>query len=252
MKIISWNLWDSNRNLDQSLKLAFNEKPDIICFQEFRKESKNLLKQYRKFDFFFAEDFSFPKRGVIIKCDLVIGIKKEYKASFKKIKMPKKTKKNLLMKLTHWDEAVEFCYVDFEKNKTKFRLFNIHLSCAANPERRNKEIKSVLRYKSKTRKNILCGDLNTFARIHYNFLVGWIFGFRFRDTLCNEQKKFLEIFKREKLVNIFCNKITYPLFGLQLDHIIIPDTFEYSNTKTHKESILYSDHLMVSAVIKSK
>lgn len=252
MKIVNWNLWDNNNNIKKSLNHVFSNQPNIVCLQEFDEKFKYHLQDYPDYDFFFSNDFEISrnKKKTTDKYKLVIGTKKQIRCTKNKIIFRKRKKPNIIKKLTGWKECLEFQYIDFKFNKKKIRLFNIHLSCAASHYDRIKEFRKILKEFKKDRINIICGDFNIFGKPSYNFLIGWLFGFSLKEQFINERKEFEDLFSRYGFKNIFKSFVTYPLFLLQPDHILIPNEIKVKNHSRNKKSIIYSDHQMISANIK--
>lgn len=250
MKIISWNIWDKNKNLEESLALVFSKKPDIVCLQEFRKDQVSLLEKYPDYDYFLAEDISpLIKHKLYLECYLVVMAKKEYKLSEAKISYPQQKKNSLLYKILQVDEGREFIQLDIDFKNNKYRLFNVHFSSATNPAARINQLNAILNRFSDDRVNIICGDFNAFGKFLINLAIGWLYGFGLKDLFLNESKIIKKIIAGKKLKDIFADRITYLLLKQKLDYMIIPQELPAEKTELCENSLQYSDHYMLAAEI---
>jgi len=244
MKIINWNLYYENKNLEKSLSLILSKNPDIICLQEFNYKKFSLLKKYKRYRFFHAKSFSILKKSFEEPGYLVVGLKKPIDGKIKVTSTPKLYVNNWVKWFMGWNEGLGSLIMNIKIENKEIRLFNLHLSCAATPSQRLTEMKFFMKYLRPDGNNIVCGDFNVSGK-HYHKLFGWLFGFKLKDYFSNERKSFNHLFKKYELKNIFKNKITYPFLNLQLDHILIPKKWGVLKKIVIKKSISYSDHFML-------
>ena len=148
--------------------------------------------------------------------------------------------KSFLAKRHQIQSVRQFHYVDLVCQKTKFRIFNIHLEVAVGPKKRLAQFDNLV--KNFGVNNLICGDFNIFPHPIGSFFVGWAASFTLSDYATNERKKFEEKFQKLSLNNIFVKKITYPKYKLQLDHILVPKNFTILEKKLEKK-LSNSDHL---------
>ena len=148
--------------------------------------------------------------------------------------------KSFLAKRHQIQSVRQFHYVDLVCQKTKFRIFNIHLEVAVGPKKRLAQFDNLV--KNFGVNNLICGDFNIFPHPIGSFFVGWAASFTLSDYATNERKKFEEKFQKLSLNNIFVKKITYPKYKLQLDHILVPQNFTILEKKLEKK-LSNSDHL---------
>ncbi|MFH1359253.1 MAG: endonuclease/exonuclease/phosphatase family protein [archaeon] len=245
MKIINWNVFSGNKKIEDSLKLVFKRAPDIICLQEFPVKSKKILNSYPDYDFVYCKDYStltdFIRRTTAL---MVVGIKKKIKFKSKIIRFPHYKGYNLIRRYWKWDECREGLVIDFNYKGKKVRLFNVHFSFAASPDRRVFEFEKISSFFNK-KNNIVCGDFNIISKRRYKYFFGWIFTYRFKDYFKNEKEIFSNLFKENNLKNIFKGNYTHRSVGMQLDYVLIPNSWNSGDLVVDKESSLYSDHLLM-------
>ena len=245
MKIITWNIYDQNKNISKSLQYIFSFTPDIICLQEFPNKNKNeLILNYGEYNFFFAKDCSLvrPKHEDDELSLLVIGVKKTFNCKVKNVPLEIKNN-NHYTKKYGTRESVEGMVASIKHKKKSFNILNLHLNLFCGYNIRIKQFNTILK-QSKLKHKIICGDLNNFSHYGLNWIFGYLFGFMKGEYLVNEKKIFQEIFKESDLKNPFYKKITHTTLR-QLDHIL------YNGFKMKKKSLLYrslkySDHVALS------
>ena len=135
-----------------------------------------------------------------------------------------------------------------EYNGKKHRIFNIHLEVAAGPKLRFQQLKLTLQHFNPDMENIICGDLNIYASVWVNLILGWIMGYRPNEFFTNERKLFEKEFKKAGLKNVFRGKATYPKYRLQLDHILLTESVNLRHSEVML-SVNGSDHRAIQAVI---
>ncbi len=252
MKIITWNLWKGNNRIKKSLSFIFDKNPDIVCLQEFKERDLKYLNKYKDYVVLSAVDFLvFDKLFKKNKHLIVTAVKKEMYRSSEIIKFPEKNKrKNIIKVWTKWEECKEGLIVDITYKNKKIRILNLHLSCAANPSERLSEMQYALKTLKINSTNIICGDLNVFGIKYYNPLVGWLFGYKFKDYFYDERNSFENLFYKYKLSNLYYEFSTIPFLPLQPDHILVPHEWKIKKIQVLKKSYLFSDHYMLFTEVK--
>ena len=249
MKILNWNIWIDNPSQIVNLKTLIDKyNPEIICIQEANEKTLEFCKLLTEYHFAFCIDFARPihriKPSLFNKpspISYLITLSK-YPILETQIDLLHTQKPNtFLAKRKGINNPREFQYIDIVKNNKPYRIFNLHLEMAAGSKRRISEFQRALKYYDPTKNNIICGDLNIFARPTLNLLTGWGLGLSIREYFVNERRAFQKIFDQYEFSNIFRRRVTYPKFRLQLDHILIPKKFKIIGKEIPK-NLFDSDH----------
>ncbi|GAB4149599.1 MAG: hypothetical protein OHK0017_13860 [Patescibacteria group bacterium] len=238
MKIISWNLKYDNLNQKSDLQELLDEyNPDVLCLQEVSAETIRYLKSLQDRKIYFCLDL---KTGNQLHREVFLAIVTSKDIEVKhhrKFPIHHLTRKSLFDRLRRLRESIEYHFVDINFGGLDYRVFNVHLEVGAGPKIRVEQFKEILRYFGGQKLNIVCGDFNIYARWYLNLFLGWAYGFRLQEYLVNERRTFEKIFSGEQLTNVFRNKVTYPAFRLQLDHILVPQ-----NLKLKDQMVIRQKH----------
>ncbi len=240
MRIITWNILNKNEKIKSSLGFIFKYKPDIICLQEFPEKSLPLLNQ-KEYHFVNASDCNtivFNKKNQTNSL-LVVGIKRKIKYNTEKISL-KMPANNIIKRVTNLKESIEGLKVTIPHKGEDIVLFNCHLSFAARPSIRKKQLKKIL--KSGEGNRIICGDFNDFGNHLFSWFIGFLFNYRSKDYKVDEKRNFENIFRRHNLKNLFHGKVTHPILRQQLDHILVSKKIKVEKNQVIKNGIKYSDH----------
>ncbi len=234
LSLISWNVCSNNKNQVNYLKKLINKfNPDIICLQEVDISVLKFLENETEFFFIKAIDYLTYKKQESAEHYLVLVSKYPILNSSlpNKFSVEHLTRGSLWENLNKWVESVEFQFADLSVKDKRYKIFNVHLEVASGPNIRLNQLKEAIIRFDKNSNNIICGDLNIYGKWYINLFVGWLLGFNWNEYLINERIKFEELFKKNNLINIFKNKVTFPLFKLQLDHILLPKQQKIINKK---------------------
>ena len=172
---------------------------------------------------------------------LVVGVRKGIKYTAKKFPL-RVAARNIIKKLVHLKESLEGQKVVLHYKNNKIKLVNCHLSFAADPSVRRKQLIKILRKEGKVGKRIICGDFNDFGTPSLNWFVGFLFNFKSKDYKIDEEESFKRFYNKYKLNNLFSGKATHRSTKNQLDHILVSKGVGFKNNKTLKGGIKYSDH----------
>jgi endonuclease/exonuclease/phosphatase family metal-dependent hydrolase len=248
MRIITWNIFNKNEKIKSSLNFIFKYNPDIVCLQEFPEESLDLLNQ-KEYHFVNAKDcttITLNKKNQTNSL-LIIGIKRKIKHSTEifSLKMPAN---NIIKKITNLKESLEGLKITFTYKNNKISLFNCHLSFAARPFIRRKELRKIL--KNGNGRRIICGDFNDFGNPFLNLFLGPFLNYRLKDYKINEIKYFERIFKKYKFNNWFFGEITHPISRQQLDYLLLSKELKIKNKEVLSEGSKFSDHLPLLVDLK--
>jgi len=135
----------------------------------------------------------------------------------------------------------EFVTATIEVDGSQYEISNIHLRCVAPPWVRIKQFEEVLSHIDMSKKNIICGDLNTFSWPLLNLLLWKRYRYSWRELLTNGRKLFDTIFSTHNLINPHRGISTFKLFPVQYDYILVDE--EITANKAYKiKELSGSDH----------
>lgn len=238
LKVFSWNMYCNNKKFDSALKFLYEHDADVMCLQEVPVEIVRTIKKYP--GLYVAEAKAHNRgREKMRTRNIIISkhpMKEKAESSLQEDEHP-----SIKSRITGLCGPLEFQYVDIKPDDKKIRIFNSHLECNTSPRIRVEQFKQVLRLSRKNSVNIYCGDLNTYGEWYLNLFVGYISNYTLKDITHSERKLFNELFSEYKLNNIFHGEVTYPLFLLQLDHILVPNNIPVISKTVHKKRY-GSDH----------
>jgi len=253
MRIISWNVFVSNKKIKKGIHYILSLSPDVICLQEVPQRMMSYLRTrsgYSLSTCFDSKHHRTSKRHVYV-CTLTrqkpISVTKHtYDNGFSNSFLTK-----AYTSLLHIEEKHMVLVVTLTVRRKKIQIANTRLSCAIGTHDRLQEFTTLIqKTKRSTIPTIYCGDLNVADSKIFNRLTGWIRGFDHFDYLLDEREAFEKLYEKEGLTNIFRGTSTSitnrPL--LQFDHILVPNfcTVE-GNGLTRKR--YGSDHKMLIADI---
>ena len=229
MKILSWNICSGNKNQYEKLgQLLKKYDPDIVCLQEVNLDCSSNILEFSKYYSIQAIDYYSLKKKEKAEHRLVLLSKLPIlnKNSENKFSISDLTKISLWEKINKWQESFEFQYAQVLYKGKNIKIFNVHFEVGAGPYIRIKQFLKTTEKFNNSGDNFICGDFNIYGKWYKNILIGWAMGFSFKEMFIDERRRFQKLFKVHNLKNPFYRKITYPLFALQLDHILVPQSWE--------------------------
>lgn len=232
LKVFSWNMYCNNKHFDDALDFLYEHDADVLCLQEVPVEIVKTMK--KKSDLHIAEAKAHNRGRDHIKTRNVI-LSKHPMTERAESCLQEDEKPSIKSRISGLCGPLEFQYVDIKPDDKKIRIFNSHLECNTSPRIRIEQFKQVLRLSRKNSVNIYCGDLNTYGEWYLNLFVGYISNYTLKDITRSEKKLFENLFREHKLNNVFHGEVTYPLFLLQLDHILVPNNIPVISKTVHKK-----------------
>lgn len=258
VRILSWNVLISNKRLEEALNFLKASNADIICLQEVSNEFLGMLRSLTEYSLISGIDTIFvtnswrPRAGET-RVNLVILSKfpLDGYASFKYEELPLQKKVrteifHLALYMTGvWiggrnrDRSV--LSADIRVDNRKVRVFSVHLSLHT-PQIRETEFGVVRQNLLSDGINIVAGDLNI-LEAPWIKVWNWLQGGRIQDSLpwVSEREKMERKFKESGLSNHLIGKVTCPISGSQLDHILVPEDLSVSGVSVFKNRY-GSDH----------
>ena len=245
MKIVSWNVWVLNANGVGNLKRLLEEEPaDVYCLQEVTAEMLEYIHDVdlHGMDYIYCFDYRKFKDGYYQNYFLVLLSKHRiHNTKINRIHVNHLTRGSLWDWIMRWDESIEFQYADLQIEGQWYRIFNCHLEVSAGPELRLRQFEQCVEKFKPDSCNIVCGDFNIYARPKWNWLVWWMMGFKLREIKINEREVFEKRFEQLELKNVFLGENTFHERSLQLDHILVPESFSVQKSKVIQDGY-GSDH----------
>lgn len=249
MKILTWNLYSHNPDQIKAI-LPYLNLYDILCLQEVAYSTIEFLESFYDLNIVRALDYrKKEKDGKYGHFYLVIATR--FSISDSHI-IQHKTKGNQFeaSKKRGWFDNMQTHYADIETEQFgKIRIFNIHLECATNHKSRLSQLEELVPFLDDPDTNsIIVGDFNNFIRPILNPIIGKKLDLGLKDYFVNEGKMIRSWFKKRGFVPSMRRVITYPKFGLDLDHIFLDKSFHSFKGKKIKK-LAGSDHYPLEAQI---
>lgn len=252
MRIITWNLWVSNRHAKKAIDHALSFDPDVICFQELSEPMLTYVKQKKYVPTFThdAVNYRNSKKTLYI-CTLtkhkpvrsrVVEYSQVHSTSF--------LSRVIYEKIIRSKEKHEAPIVEIAAGNSHVQIANARLSCAVGTRQRLSEFTGILSQLKPNIPAVIAGDFNIVDNQLFNLLTGWIRGFRLSEYFLNERREFETIVHANGYTNIFRKQSTsitnHPL--LQFDHILVPNSAHVTYHHIEKKRF-GSDHRMLIADI---
>jgi endonuclease/exonuclease/phosphatase family metal-dependent hydrolase len=243
MKTLSWNILKNNKDQISSFnKIVEKENPDILCLQEVNTALLKYLQSINKWIVYTAKDF-LDNRGETYY--LVTLLKHNFNIVHFQIKSTLPVSNAVITNYYKIKPFREILIVEFINKNQNYYILNYHLEIACGPGKRIHDFNNGISGLNKNNNIIACGDFNIFSNFFTAILVGWCFGYKFKDYYINERKLFEKKFRELNLTNIFKNKITFPLLRLQLDHILVSSN-TIIDSKYVSRKLYNSDHYYIT------
>ena len=217
MRVVSWNLYNRNRDVRAILGYLRAADADVLALQEVSARHLDALAGLDGYGCHVAEDFS--ERGELSHLALLSRLPvTAYEAV--PINRARCVSPSLVGRARGWVECLEAQQARIEVAGRAVRLVNLHLSAAASPAHRRRELESALAAVGVDQRLVVCGDFNSFARPWIGLLAGWAYGFGPSELCANEDRALTAFAARHGLVRALGRAVTYPRFGLPLDHVL--------------------------------
>ncbi len=242
MKLLNWNMFYQNSEMEDALDFVYSQDADIISLQEVPLEAVKLMNSNSDYHSRFAID------SINREPNYLAILSKEEPIKEKSFPLKIRKEKSLLARLLGWNESVHGLYLDVPHEEDQFRVLNIHLENYAGPLRRKSQLERALKFVAGGVKNkIVCGDFNSFGRTLYNLAVGIPFGYKLKEFFINEKNLLKKTLNKHNLQDPFEDTVTYPSIQLCLDKILTPKSM---NVKKEVIKELYeSDHYPITLEI---
>ncbi len=251
MKIYSWNMLFSNKELDRALAFIRDGEWDIFCLQEVPEEFLSRLRTLPVGIAVASESdrMLHSKRDTIysvllsrypIQATTIIPL------PFHDPHLPLRVKifTRFMFMAGVWTEGLGnrngIC-IDIQTTSGIIRILNLHLILLT-PAIRLKEFEMAMLYRDYTIPTIICGDFNTIESWRMAPL-NWLLGGKIFDTLfyTRERAHLEKLFAKHSLTNPLRGQSTHVFADSQLDHILVSKHFSLQ-TASVLPNRLGSDH----------
>lgn len=247
MRIITWNIYWANKKIRQLLEYALSHQPDIICLQEVPSHILPYLQSHSDYHLYSTVNFQNPNRD---KNSYICTLTRLPHAKAKEITYHDTYEPSLLNRIFYQTvhrhrELPNAILLHVFRNQKKYCIVNARLPCAVGIHTRLELFRMLLK-KTHNTSPIVCGDLNIIDGRIFNWISGWIRGFKRHDYRIHERKAFEMVVAKHKLVNIFygMNTTIYRPARIQLDHILVPQHIRVLHKELSKRTF-GSDHKML-------
>lgn len=224
MKILTWNVYRKNKNIEGIMGFIVSSEADVVCLQEFPSHFVDRLHALEGYHHVIEEETFALKDSPNTTVRMMTVLLSKYPIVHHgtvphKDSYVSDAERKRPMKYSYFHS--DSLYIDINAEGKKFRVFNAHLRCVAGPHHRLSQFKELLAELSEERENIVCGDFNTFGWSALNFVLWKPFGYRRNELFINERRSFDTVFEEYGFQNPFKGRITFLSVPAQLDYILV-------------------------------
>ena len=242
LRVVSWNVYKDNKTINELINFLPKINADIYALQEVPKDKiENILEKF-KYVVFSHEGWTYKKSGKVVEiCNVIASVHPIQDVETFDISL------SSLFSAKRYAQFTSECLVaTIEHGGEEYEIMNTHLRCVAPPWVRVQQFEEVLKRADMSKKNIICGDLNTFSWPLLNLLIGKRYGYGLKELFTNGRKIFEQIFIKHDLINPHHGVSTFKLFPVQYDYVLVDRDTKVFHTEKIKD--LYgSDHYALFA-----
>lgn len=218
LKVLCWNVLLGNEDVAGIAAVIEAEAPDICLFQELSERHLDMLRRIPDCHVSFAQDFL--ERGEA-SC---LGIVSRQPFSDERIvdhNAGREVSESIAGRHFGWVENLQSQSVEIVFGDASIRVVNAHLPAAVGPSVRARALNDLRSHFDGDAHVILGGDMNSWSAPLLNLTIGWLLGCGPRD-LFRRDREILQSFAAENgLDTVFGDVVTFPRFGLHLDHVFV-------------------------------
>jgi endonuclease/exonuclease/phosphatase family metal-dependent hydrolase len=248
MKLYSWNMFHRNAKLDRAFEFIKALDFDVLCLQEVPEKFLSRLASL-PYSIVHGIDVDIVGAGTLERLYNVILSKHNIVSSqdfeLPGLAWPLRTRLFVLfMYPAGWRKIENHrgLWADIQLPKIgRARIFCLHLSLSY-PKQILQEFEAAVRVTDTSIPSIFTGDFNIIESVRVA-AGNWVFGgqvqdvFKFRFHRSDAERRFTEL----KLQNPLRGKFTHSFAKSQLDHILVPNSFNVTKAEVLKDRV-GSDH----------
>ena len=237
MKILNWNVYKDNKKMQTLIAKIEEIDADIVCLQEVPEKYQEQFLNLYEHAIVSVEGWTYRKTGEkVLIYNIILS-----KYAISDVYSKDISLNNIFEAWRYVTFTSEFVTATVELDGKQYEISNTHLRCVAPPWVRIKQFEEVLSHIDMSKKNIICGDLNTFSWPLLNLLLWKRYKYSWRELLTNGRKLFDTIFRTHNLINPHRGISTFKLFPVQYDYILVDEEITAKAAYKIKESC-GSDH----------
>lgn len=221
MRIITWNVFNQNSDYGAIVGFVENSGADVLALQELTTEHIAYINKNSDFSWRTARDF--------IENDAMtfLGLFSKHRiASEKIVPFPRASKysPSPIGQSMKWQECFDAHSITIIQDDVPLTIVNIHLTNAARPSVRLRELEIIVENFLSDHRIVICGDFNTFASPLLNIFIGRQYGFQAKDYCVRELSRLRHWAADHNLYLVPNRSPTFAghkLLGFQFDHFLV-------------------------------
>ena len=216
MKLVSWNVWNQTSDIAAFERFVRQSGADLFAFQELTETHIEILKDLEGFCLHLAEDF--VEDGQLT----WLGLCTRYPVvqhQVTTLNTDRNVSASWVGRRNGWIECLDSQCAVLDTEFGEIGITNLHLSCAVSPRQRRQALGRALRSAPAGIPAIVCGDMNSFASVWTNWIVGWFYGFSAADLITNEVRDLKSYARGIGFGSVPELGVTFPSLRLRLDHV---------------------------------
>ena len=245
MNLVSWNVWNRNREIDKFKRFLREQDADVFAFQELTSEHIELLRSIQDYNLYLAEDFIEGEQLTYLGILTRLPVRRHEVVT---LNSNRQVSPSWIGRRNRWIECLQSHNLTLLTNGLNATIVNVHLSCGVSPTYRHRELLRAIEVVEQTERIVICGDMNTFANPAFNWLVGWFYGSGVSDLLTHEIGSLDRFAHQRGMLRMPRKAVTFPRLKLQLDHIITRG-MDVSECTVERDSY-GSDHVPITIRLK--
>jgi endonuclease/exonuclease/phosphatase family metal-dependent hydrolase len=245
LRVVTWNVYKDNKTIDALIAYLPQLHADVYALQEVPRAKVESILELFPHVVFSHEGWTYKKSGEVVEICNVIASTYE----LRNVETFDISLASLFQSKKYSQFTSECLSATIRFGGEEYEIMNTHLRCVAPPWVRVKQFEALLKRSDMFKKNVICGDLNTFSWPLLNLMIGRRYSYSFKELFTNGRKIFEQVFMRHNLINPHHGISTFKLFPVQYDYILVDKEIEVAHVE--KVKVLHgSDHYALIADIQ--
>ena len=218
MKLVSWNVFNLNRDVYAVVRFVRGEDADVYALQELTPSHIAALRDIAGYTLHTAEDFA--EGGELT----YLGLFTRLSARDHRVithNPGRAVSPSIVGRRMKWQECFQSQSITVDQGGTEVRVANLHLSCAVSPRARLAQLQAAAPHIAAAPRAVVCGDFNSFGRPWISPIVGWLYGFGWQDVFRDEPRGLARYAAAQGMAQVFRGVVTFPRYGFHLDHMLV-------------------------------